>query len=568
MSDTTPGKGPEKGPGSGAIAGSGGIGGVTGGAETGQRVFVRKASGLIKSASNTDVFIFDIGLVSVGMGAAFLFYFGLAAYPGANLYISILIAGILMMAIGGGLICWTVTIPRSGGIYVFASRSMWPSVAFMLSFVEVCGIVFYSAFAAYYVVQIGIAPMVSTIGIIQNSPDTVAWGSRLATPAWTFGIAAGLEIFGAWLLISGMRNFFRAQKIAFIVAITGTFVTFGTFLAINKSQFEHNFNRLMASQMQLGNHPYQGIMRSVQALGVNLTPHFSLGETILFMNWPFILLIGSAFSIGIGGEIRQVTTAQRNGIFGGILLSCVLWLIYPIVLFHAISPAFMRAVNYASFYGTPARAVTPVVPYYTFLAGIGTASVVMLIIISVQFMCWNWLWIPSQLGYMNRGIFAWALDRVFPDSLSKVNNRTHTPINAILLSLVYCLVILYLLVYTSWLKLAVFTELYLLAWSVTLVAGIFFPYRHKDMFEKGPIANLKVFGLPLFSVACGIGAVAGFLACACMGYDGIAAGHGRTSLIILGSYIVGGYVLYWIMFFWRRSQGIDVRLAFKQIPVE
>jgi len=88
------------------------------------------------------------------------------------------------------------------------------------------------------------------------------------------------------------------------------------------------------------------------------------------------------------------------------------------------------------------------------------------------------------------------------------------------------------------------------------------------MFEKGPIANLKVFGAPLFSVACGIGAVAGFLACACMGYDNIAAGHGKTSMIILASYIVGGYVLYWIMFFWRRSQGIDVRLAFKQIPVE
>ncbi len=567
MSSDTPDKTPDKGPGSGAIAGAGGIGGVTSGAETGERVFVRKASGLIKSASNTDVFIFDIGLVSVGMGAAFLFYFGTAAYPGANLYISILLSGILMMAIGAGLVCWTVTIPRSGGIYVFASRSMWPSVAFAASFVEVCGIVFYSAFAAYYVVQIGIAPMVSTIGIIQNSPGTVAWGSRLATPAWTFGIAAGLELFGAWLLISGMRKFFRAQKIAFSVAITGTLITFITFLTISRTAFKHNFDRLMASQMSLGNHPYQGIINAVHALGVNLTPHFSLGETLLFTNWPFILLIGAAFSIGIGGEIRQVTTAQRNGILGGIGLSVILWLIFPVVLFHAISPAFMRAINYANFYGV-AHASTPVVPYYTFLAGIGTGSAVMLVIIAVQFMCWNWLWIPSQVGYMNRGIFAWALDRVFPDFLSKVNNRTHTPINAIILSLVYCLVILYLLIYTTALKLAIFTELYLLAWSVTLAVGIFFPYRHKDMFEKGPIANLKLFGLPLFSVACGIGAVAGFLACALMGWDNIAAGHGTTSLLILGGYCVGGYLLYWVMFLWRRSQGVDIRRAFKQIPVE
>ena len=35
---------------------------------TGDRVFLRKASGLIKTASNTDVFIYDIGLVSIGLG--------------------------------------------------------------------------------------------------------------------------------------------------------------------------------------------------------------------------------------------------------------------------------------------------------------------------------------------------------------------------------------------------------------------------------------------------------------------------------------------------------------------
>ena len=60
---------------------------------TGERVFLRKASGLIKTASNTDVLIFDIGLVSIGLGLAFLLYFGPAAYPGSNLYLATLIAG-------------------------------------------------------------------------------------------------------------------------------------------------------------------------------------------------------------------------------------------------------------------------------------------------------------------------------------------------------------------------------------------------------------------------------------------------------------------------------------------
>jgi hypothetical protein len=40
----------------------------------GERVFLRRASGLIKSASNTDVFIYDIGLVSIGLGLGFILF--------------------------------------------------------------------------------------------------------------------------------------------------------------------------------------------------------------------------------------------------------------------------------------------------------------------------------------------------------------------------------------------------------------------------------------------------------------------------------------------------------------
>ncbi len=50
----------------------------------GERVFLRKASGLIKSASNTDVLIYDLGLVSIGLGLGFLLFDGPAAYLAAT----------------------------------------------------------------------------------------------------------------------------------------------------------------------------------------------------------------------------------------------------------------------------------------------------------------------------------------------------------------------------------------------------------------------------------------------------------------------------------------------------
>ena len=50
-----------------------------------QRIFLRKASGLIRTASGTDTFIYNLGLVSVGLGVASIMFYGPAYYPGGDL---------------------------------------------------------------------------------------------------------------------------------------------------------------------------------------------------------------------------------------------------------------------------------------------------------------------------------------------------------------------------------------------------------------------------------------------------------------------------------------------------
>ena len=49
------------------------------------RIFLRKASGLIRTAGLLDVFIYDVGVVSVGLGVASTMLYGPAFYPGGNL---------------------------------------------------------------------------------------------------------------------------------------------------------------------------------------------------------------------------------------------------------------------------------------------------------------------------------------------------------------------------------------------------------------------------------------------------------------------------------------------------
>ena len=77
------------------------------------RIFLRKASGLIRTAGTFDTFVYNIGLVSVGLGLVTMLYYGPAFYPGGDLVIGSILAGIMMACIAFGMICWSVTLPRS-----------------------------------------------------------------------------------------------------------------------------------------------------------------------------------------------------------------------------------------------------------------------------------------------------------------------------------------------------------------------------------------------------------------------------------------------------------------------
>lgn len=64
-----------------------------------KRIFLRKASELIRTASGTDTFIYNLGVVSIGLGVSAILYYGPAFYPTGNLLLGCVIAGIAMAMI-------------------------------------------------------------------------------------------------------------------------------------------------------------------------------------------------------------------------------------------------------------------------------------------------------------------------------------------------------------------------------------------------------------------------------------------------------------------------------------
>jgi amino acid transporter len=443
---------------------------------------------------------------------------------------------------------------------------MWPPLAFTLSFVEVSAWLFYGSFGAVYLTQLGIAPAVTTAGIISNNSGLESFGTDLAGKWGTFLIGSGALIIGAIILASGMRRFFFSQKVMFTIAVLGTLVFLGTLLATSRSDFVGAFNSLMGKRLGVGPDAYHGVMSAARKAGWS-DPGYDWKQTIYLANWAFLPLIGAAFSISIGGEIKQVTKGQTVGILAAIVGSVVVWVISFALVFRTMGSHFLGAVTYSNLNAVKG-ASTPVTPYPTLLTGLGANSVALAILIALGFIGWIWLWIPTQILYPTRAIVAWSLDRVAPDALGKVSDRTHTPIPAIVFSLAGGITFVGLLAFTTFFQLVIFIEVAVLAWAIVLLAGVFFPYRRPDIYEKSPIANLKIAGLPVMTVACALGAIAAFLFFFDLFFDSFAAGHSRHSMEVLIGWFVGAFVLYWILWLWRRRQGVNVDLAFKEIPIE
>src|SRR5438105_12895052 len=82
-------------------------------------VFLRKASGLIKTAGAADVFYFNLGLVSIGIAVALTQLYGPAFYPGGSLWGGIALATLFMVPMALTFSLLTMTYPRSGGLYVY-----------------------------------------------------------------------------------------------------------------------------------------------------------------------------------------------------------------------------------------------------------------------------------------------------------------------------------------------------------------------------------------------------------------------------------------------------------------
>ena len=536
----------------------------------GSQLFVRQSTGLVREANALDATIFNaVFSAPVGATLAWGVFFALAAFPGSDLVWATIISFIINIPVLVMMSLLASSMPRTGGDYVWVSRILSPPLALVSNFGAALSATIGATFWARYFPVFALGPILVTLGVTFNNTTLIDWGNSFQHDThWIFAGAMIMVVLMGAILVAGLRTTFRWQNAFWIIASAGTFLAFVVLVFGSQSDFISHYNSLNAQ--------YDGLTAGGTVLVGGATPGALPDAGKLDATLPSIFVIMTFmmwnwWSVYLSGELKSAASRARQLtiMFGALAWDVIFIVVGVMLLFKVTGYDFMVAVNS----GTSAYAI-PTGPWYHFLASLVYNIPILTFLIVGSFLFWS---LPAMVGntYMPiRTWFAWSFDRLLPEKLSEVNERTHSPIWAILFEMVLVVLMLIWSIistdFQTWLALGVLAGVVCVV--IVGVAAIAFPFRRPDLYKASP-ANWKIVGVPILFIVAPLSIVVmGFLTWCTWQYPALAlAGNPDNRWQIfafMGMIVVVGLVVYGLSWFVRRRQGIDINLVYKELPPE
>jgi len=388
--------------------------------------------------------------------------------------------------------------PRAGGDYVWQSRILGRGIGFLLSvtgwwFILWLWVPLYGQILTYEF----LTPMAALLG----APQAALW--LTGTPA---GLLVGMLLVCLIVFIYiaiGMKWYARVQKASFYMGLVGLLLVFGLLLFNDKDSFIAAFNAGIPSVYGLaaGVDYYANTIAAGQAAGATFGPlgMIALGASMAMVPMMTFFNLWPNWGSTLYGEVRGATDYKRNfwGMAAAIIVTAGLALVFFFLIDKTMGWDFYINANGAFwsnvFYGT--EVPIPVWPYpVQFATFLASSRAVQLLIIFLVGMWW-FGWSGTVFLSSTRVIFAAALDRMLPEWVSKIEPRTRTPINALLLMVIPSIIISILYAWdVVGFKTIVLDATLVIAVTFfgTTLAGILLPWKQKEIFEGSPIARYKV----------------------------------------------------------------------------
>jgi amino acid transporter len=512
---------------------------------------------------------FAYNVLNIGVIFPWVYITTLAVWPNASLTLGILITGVFTAFLAVVYAGLASAMPRTGGDYIFQSRTLGSWIGFAI--VATMIITFFlqwQALGGWLTAILGLSPLFTGLGLSMNNAQLLNLGTWFTTPMGIWITTAVSSTVAAAVLIKSFAWFVKAQWImwyGFLISFVAMTVMF---MITPNSTFVANFNHASGViSPGVGNgtsNYYQYVVTQATTGGFVQAAGFSLVGTLLVVPVALTSLGWVGYAQEQAGEI-QGAQSLRNQLFinlGGGLFSTVLMMIMAYALVSTVGQGWLSAASFNS-------ANMPIAPWFSTLASVLTnnPAIIFLMIIGILLNAIQVVF--NVIVGWTRVAVAMSIDGVLPKFLSKVNDRTHTPVNAHVIFLIgggFIMGYVYNFVpgYTNY-TLAV-TAVATIMYIGTAVGGALFPRVRKAIYDSSPISKYKLAGVPLITI-CGIIAA---LFSLYMLYDyltipflGVAS---ATSEEIVFAIFIGWVGYYFVRRAWLRRVGIDLELAYKEIP--
>jgi amino acid transporter len=267
--------------------------------------------------------------------------------------------------------------------------------------------------------------------------------------------------------------------------------------------------------------------------------------------------------------LKQAAKNSFRAIYLTMGAMLVLTMAVYLGLYTSVGGDFLAAASYV--YNNDSKHWVLAQPNYSYLATIATTNPILQWLISICFTAW-YLPLPIlSFLFFSRYALAASMDRILPEKIGYVSERTHTPLVAIGIAFVISLASLFVQTIYGVVGAASFAVLAeLVGYFLVALAAVFFPYLPKtqQVYRASP-ARMEVGGVPLISVmgviSCVVLAIMGVQFWADPSYFIAASFWPRVAVVVLPIVAV---VIYFVAYYVHKARGEDISLAFKEIPPE
>jgi len=512
--------------------------------------FVRKASGLRRDVSFLDVVSLNLSNMSGGAALGVIGFTTILLtsqqMSGVNLVYGSILAWLLSIPEIVVYSMMTTRISRTGGDYVWVSRVYGGFFGGAISFMG------YTLETMAYLALIGLAAVfaIGSVGVSLGYDNMLplALPGNTPTPpvppnlAGQFIIAA--IVVAALIAINVLKPKlgYKVVAIAVLVAIVATFVGIFTLLAAGTAGVQNYMGFLNSIGAKS---TYAGVASSYTG------PTFDFGATIFMLPF-FAIFVYPWLNAGpaVASEIKGKGALRYN-----VFISSIVTLIVVTAAFASMYYAGgFNFINGAL--GNPELVFDWSFNFWTLAMGVSTIPAVSWFI-GLGWILWNVAILAYGIIVLSRYLFAQSFDRFLPEKISSVNPKYGSPTVALLIELVGTIVLIGLasFFYGTLVSLYGAVVAAMIYFFFIGIAAVLYAFKNEKGRSKAILATAGLLMAVVFAYI-----VYQFLAFAAIwGGNPIAYGW------VAGSFIAG-IIIYAVSKSYYSKRGIDITLAYKELP--